>query len=114
MKKFPIALQVYSVRDVAEKDFRGTMEQVKAMGYDGVELAGLYEKSAAEIKQILDEVGLTLVSAHVPVADLECDEKLDAYASMGLRYIVIPWMSIKPNEAEVEASIACIEAIAQR
>lgn len=114
MKKFPIALQVYSVRDVAEQDFRGTMEKVKAMGYDGVELAGLYGKSAAEIKQILDEVGLELVSAHVPVADLECDEKLNAYASMGLRYIVIPWMSVKPNEADVEAGIACIEAIAQR
>ena len=42
----PIALQVYSVRDFASEDFKGTMEKVKAMGYDGVELAGLYGHTA--------------------------------------------------------------------
>lgn len=41
MKKFPVALQLYSVRDDLEKDFIGTLKQVKALGYDGVEFAGL-------------------------------------------------------------------------
>ena len=36
MKKFPVALQLYSVRDDLEKDFIGTLKQVKALGYDGV------------------------------------------------------------------------------
>ena len=36
----PIALQVYSVRKDAEADLRGTLEQIKKMGYDGVEFAG--------------------------------------------------------------------------
>ena len=40
--KFPVALQLYSVRDAMEKDLKGTLAQVKAMGYDGAELAGLY------------------------------------------------------------------------
>ena len=35
-----IGVQVYSVRDAAEKDFIGTMKEIKKMGYDGVELAG--------------------------------------------------------------------------
>ena len=65
MKKCPIGLQVYSVRDFAEKDTYDTFKQIKEMGYDGVELAGTYGKSVSEIKAMLDEVGLELVSAHV-------------------------------------------------
>ena len=46
--KLPVAAQVYSVREQAEADFGGTMQQLADMGYDGVELAGLYGKSAGE------------------------------------------------------------------
>lgn len=42
MNKLPVAVQVYSVREDAEKDFAGTMKKIKEIGYDGVELAGLY------------------------------------------------------------------------
>ena len=41
--KFSVGLQIYSVRDFAEKDLEGTLEKVKEMGYDGVEFAGLYD-----------------------------------------------------------------------
>ena len=37
--KLPVALQLYSVRWQLEEDFEGTLAQVKAMGYDGVEFA---------------------------------------------------------------------------
>ena len=49
---FPIAVQLYSVRDDMAADFKGTLEKVKAMGYDGVEFAGLFGKSGAEIKEM--------------------------------------------------------------
>ncbi len=42
MLHLPVALQVYSVREDAQKDFAGTMQKIKDMGYQGVELAGLY------------------------------------------------------------------------
>ena len=32
----PVAIQVYSVRDEAKADLRGTLEQIKEMGYAGV------------------------------------------------------------------------------
>ena len=98
----PIALQVYSVRDFAEKDFRGTMEKIKAMGYDGVETAGLYGRTAVEVKAILDEVGLEFMSAHVPVSDLQQDAVLDDYGAAGLKYIAIPWMSVEASEQSVK------------
>lgn len=63
---FPVAVQVYSVRDFAEKDFRGTLQKIKDMGYDGVEFAGLYGNSPADVKKMCEEIGLVPISAHVP------------------------------------------------
>lgn len=64
-KTLPIAVQVYSVREEAERDFAGTMKKLGEMGYDGVELAGLYGKSAEEIRDSIKAAGLTAISAHV-------------------------------------------------
>ena len=47
---FPVALQLYSVRDAMAEDFAGTIKKVKDMGYDGVEFAGLFDHSAEEVK----------------------------------------------------------------
>ena len=70
MAKFKIGLQLYSVREDMQKDFEGTLKKVKEMGYDGVEFAGLYGKTAAEVKAICKEVGLVPISAHIPFVDM--------------------------------------------
>ena len=114
MKKWPIALQVYSVRDAAAADFAGTMKKVKAMGYDGVELAGTYGMTAVECKKILDEVGLELVSAHVNIDLLEDDAVLDDFAATGIKFVVIPWLVGPKTAEELEAVIARIDKIGQR
>ena len=94
MKQIPIAVQVYSVRQEAEADFAGTMKRLAQMGYDGVELAGLYGKTAEEIGTVLKENGLTAVSAHVPVEEFEKDLEgtLDTYAVLGCKWLAIPWL----------------------
>lgn len=114
MKKHLIALQVYSVRDAAEKDFAGTMKKVKEMGYDGVELAGTYGMTAVEAKKILDEVGLELVSAHVPMDQLEDDAVLDDFAATGMKHIAIPWLTGPKNPEELAAAIARIRKVGER
>ena len=114
MKKWPIALQVYSVRDDAEKDFAGTMAKIKAMGYDGVELAGTYGKTAVECQKLIAEAGLELVSAHVCRELLADDAVLDDYAASGLKFVVIPWMPAPTNEAELAESIARIRKVGER
>ena len=48
--KFPVALQLYSIRTDMEKDVLSTLKAVKEMGYDGVELAGLYGVEPAQMK----------------------------------------------------------------
>ena len=93
MYNFPIALQLYSVRTDMEADFAGTLKKVKELGYDGVEFAGLYGKSAAEVKKLCEEIGLSPISAHVPYGELlKGEETFKAYAEIGCKYIVIPWI----------------------
>lgn len=94
MKTLPVAVQVYSVRDDAERDFKGTMQKIKDMGYDGVELAGLYGMKPAEVKAILEEVGLVPLSAHVPFQELEADIEgtVAQYKEIGMQYIAIPYL----------------------
>lgn len=114
MKKWPIAMQVYSIRDVASTDFEGSMRRLKEQGYDGVELAGTYGKSAVEIKAILDEIGLELVCAHTGIDVLENDALLDDYAATGMKLICIPAFPLPTNEEELAASIARIKNAAER
>ena len=64
---FPIALQLYSVRDDLSADFEGTLKKVKALGFQGVEFAGLYGHDAEQVKKLLDEIGLEAVSAHISI-----------------------------------------------
>lgn len=94
MTKLPIGLQVYSIREEAEANFVKTMQEVKDMGYDGVELAGLYGHKPEEIRDWLNEIGLVPISAHVPYAELKNDLQgiVAAYAVIGCTYIAIPYL----------------------
>ena len=91
----PIGLQLYSVRDAMEKDFKGTLQQVKAMGYDGVEFAGLFNNSPAQVKAWCEEIGLNPISAHVPLADMlaDVDKVIADYKAVGCKYIVVPYVT---------------------
>ena len=95
MKQFPIAIQLFSVRGDLEKDFEGTLKQIKALGYDGVEFAGLYGKAPAEVKALCESIGLVPISAHVPFVDMMADPEkvLGDYAAIGCRYVAIPYLT---------------------
>ncbi|MFV0400120.1 MAG: sugar phosphate isomerase/epimerase family protein [Oscillospiraceae bacterium] len=94
MGKLPVGVQVYSVREDAEKDFLGTVKKLKALGYDFVELAGLYGRTPQEIRAALDEAGISALSAHVPFAELTEDTEgtVAAYDTIGCKYIAIPYL----------------------
>ncbi len=90
-----VGIQVYSVRDAAEANFRKTLEELKAMGYDGVEFAGLYGYSAKEVKTMCEEIGLIPISAHVPYYDIleNPREVLSTYAEIGCKFVAIPYLT---------------------
>lgn len=117
MGKLPVGLQVYSVRDDAGKDFLGTMKKIKEIGYDFVELAGLYGQTAEEVKAALEEAGIPALSAHVPLAELEADveKTVTDYAKIGCKYIAIPYLpeELRPNTPGFDKVMSLIPQIGE-
>jgi len=97
MTKPTVSLQLYTVRDFANKDLPDTLAKVKAMGYDAVELAGTYGLETAAFKQQLDAAGLKAVSAHVPIQAFESDMAgtVAMYKALGCKVLGIPHMSLE-------------------
>ena len=91
----PIAVQVYSISEDAVVDFAGTFKKIKAMGYDGVEFAGLYGNSPDYVKGLCEGLGLTPISAHIPLDEMlaDPDEVFKTYAYIGCKYAVVPYVT---------------------
>jgi sugar phosphate isomerase/epimerase len=86
---FPIALQLYTLRDLAAKDFRGTLKTVAEIGYAGVEFAGLHGQTPATVRAWLDELGLKASSAHAAAATkANLQELVDMAGTLGLDILV--------------------------
>jgi hydroxypyruvate isomerase len=88
----PIGVQLYSVRQAMQNDFDGTLKQVAAIGYREVEFAGLFGREPVQVRNILDGLGLSAPSMHVPFDTLNegWDAVLDNARHLGCRYVVIP------------------------
>lgn len=118
MLKLPVAVQIYSVREDAAKDFQGTLQKIKDMGYQGVELAGLYGLPAEEVRRMLDLIGLAAISAHVPIHELMADAEgtIDNYVTIGCSYIAIPHLDedMRPGTPGFLVFVASLPAIARK
>lgn len=86
----PLAIQLYSVRELLPNDYAGTLKQLGALGYREVESAGYFNRSAAEVKRAMDNAGLKLVSAHYPSSDLhkQFDQIIAFNKELGVQYII--------------------------
>jgi sugar phosphate isomerase/epimerase len=73
MKKTPVALQLWSVRDDAKKDFAATAAAVAKIGYAGVELAGYGNLDVNGAHAALGAAGLKVAGMHVSYPDLRRD-----------------------------------------
>jgi sugar phosphate isomerase/epimerase len=104
----PISVQLYSLRDRASRDFAGVLKDLAAAGYKGVETAGLYGKSAAEVRKMVDDVGLVVSSAHAALATPEnVNEIVDTAKTLGYPYVI---SGFGPNDFKtVEQIKVCAE-----
>lgn len=101
MKQFKIGLQLYSIRDDMEKDMDAALKQVKEMGYDYVEFAGYFGKSADEVRALLDKYDLTCISVHQSY-DVFLDNEKESIAylnTIGAKYSAVPWMDVKKHKS---------------
>ena len=78
------AVQLYSLRHHIQNgdDLLHILEEVRKIGFDGVEFAGFQGLSAETLKKKLDELGLTAVGAHMGLDDFR-PENLEKTLSFG-------------------------------
>lgn len=96
MKRLPVALQLYSVREDCGKDFPKVLRAVREMGYEGVELAGFNGLHVSDLNAITKDLDLKIVSAHVDRAELAKDPLASAelYEALGCQYVAYPWCGL--------------------
>jgi sugar phosphate isomerase/epimerase len=108
----PIALQLYTVRDlVAQQGYEAVVRQVAEIGYAGVETAGFPGTNPQDAGKLFKELGLAVPSIHkfpIPTqADLQ--EALDTLGALGCTRLVT---GAGPDDFKtVEATQATCEKI---
>ena len=93
MARIPIGLQLYSVRHDCEKDLPGTLKAVAEMGYEAVEFAGYYDRSAEELRGMLDDMGLKVCGTHAPFDTLlgdELEKTIEFNRIIGNKFLIAP------------------------
>jgi len=91
-----LSVQLWSIKDAVGEDFEGTLTQLKAMGFQGVEFAGKfgkYENDPQGLKAFLDKLGLKASAAHVPLEKLSpenIDKTIAFYKAIDCSLLIVP------------------------
>ena len=87
----PIALQLYTLRDLLAQDYEGTLRKVADLGYLGVETANMFGESPASAAKLFGELGLTVTSAHsvLPLGGQK-QEVLDTLGALNCKRLILP------------------------
>jgi sugar phosphate isomerase/epimerase len=92
----PLSVQLWSVKDALTADFSGTLRSLAAMGFQGVEFAGIFGEYADDPKGLLSFInglGLKASGAHVPFSKFtpeNFDDTVAFYQDLDCHYLIIP------------------------
>lgn len=89
-----VGIQLYTLRNETKEDFIGTLKKVADLGYKAVEFAGYGDIPAAEMKKVLDDLGLEAPSSHVGLQLLENElsAQIEYSLTIGAKYMMLPWI----------------------
>ena len=97
-KNIPVAVQLYSIRQIAAKDLPGVLAQVAKLGYKGVEFAGYYNHEAPAVRKMLDDNGLRVAGTHIGLDTLQGENlarTLEFNKVIGNKNLIVPGMPRK-------------------
>ena len=99
-KSIPIALQHYSVREIAKLDQPKSYETIAGLGYKAVEFAGTGGLDAKTLKKLLDDAGLKCCGTHLGMGAFEGDDlkrTIEFYQELGTKFLTISWMNAESS-----------------
>jgi sugar phosphate isomerase/epimerase len=89
MKKYPVSIQLYSVREEAARDFVAVLKKIASFGYVGVEPAGLHGMAPKDVRKVLDDLGLKVSSIHGALPTPQTvNEIVDTASALGYTFHV--------------------------
>jgi sugar phosphate isomerase/epimerase len=90
----PISLQLYTVRNQADKDLAGTLAQVAGIGYDAVECDEPKGFSSKEVKKFLSDLGLQCSGIHESFERLESElpAVIEYSREIGTQFVICSYM----------------------
>jgi sugar phosphate isomerase/epimerase len=108
-RKYKMGLQLFTIRQDLDKDLKGTLGKVKAIGYEDSETYGYdadkgtyYGVKAADFKKLLEDNSLTTTSGHYnfhPFMNKSMDDLakftdscIAGARTLGQKYITWPWL----------------------
>ncbi len=97
--RIPIGVQLYSVRFLCAKDLPGTLAGIAKMGYSGVEFAGYHNRSASDLRKLLDSNGLKCCGTHTDLNTLTGDnlaKTIEFNKTIGNKFLIVP--SLPPGK----------------
>src|SRR4051794_32182074 len=98
-----VALQLFSLRKQCEEDLEGTLASVREIGFEGVELAGFYGRTAVQLRNLLEKHSLTCCGSHTPLPQLTGDPlkaTIEDSQTLENRNLILPGL---PKEYETSA-----------
>jgi len=85
--KKQMGLELYTVRDLLDKDFEGTIARVAGIGYREVEPVGYGKLDPKAFRALLDKYKLTAPSTHAgATAGPDLEKQLEGHRIMGFQY----------------------------
>jgi sugar phosphate isomerase/epimerase len=107
-----LAVQLYTLRAKLAEDVPGTLKALAEAGAEEVELAGLYDRTAGDMRALLDEAGLKAASAHAPLVRLESEPEavLEEARTLGVETVIVPWVPTPENASAADDVVRRIVA----
>ncbi|WP_313640558.1 TIM barrel protein [Paenibacillus sp.] len=100
MRRMSIGLQMHTVRGELAKDFTGTLRRVAELGYEGIEFAGYGGLSAEELKDLLQELNLKAIGAHVSITKMKADlnKEIEYLRAIDAPYLICPHIAAEDRQ----------------
>lgn len=127
-----IYIQLYSVRDDIKTDYKTTIAKTADAGYQGIEAANygdgmFYGLSPEAFKKSIEATGMEVLSSHtgrtlnedISKTDWEdiwkwWDTAIQAHKAAGMKYIVLPYMSVPKTLADLKAYCTYFNQIGEK
>ncbi len=92
-----IGIQLYTLRDLVNQDFTGTLTKLSQIGYNSIEAAGyngghFYGYKPTEYKNILTDLGLASISSHCSINIDNAKKVAEDTLNAGMSYVILPWI----------------------